>query len=267
MIHIWLDPDGAGTDKRTAGLKPHKHMGLIMRQVPTFLIIGNGRVARHLCHYFKSLDISYTQWHRQMPVSDLAPLAVAASHILLLIRDDAIESFAQTHLSDVDAVKIHFSGALNARGIYGAHPLMTFGSDLYAPEKYRDIHFIIDSDAPDFADLLPGLPNPHARIDKTQKAKYHALCVMAGNFSCLLWQKLFDTLQSEFDIPAAAALPYLSQQTENLIADYHTALTGPLARGDTATISRNITALKDDDFQAVYHAFVEAYKRKQEKAS
>lgn len=267
MIHIWLDPLGAGTDKRTAGLKPRKHMGLIMRQVPTFLIIGNGRVARHMCHYFQSLDIPYTQWHRHMPASVLAPLAAKASHILLLIRDDAIENFAKTYLADSKAVKIHFSGALNAQGIYGAHPLMTFGEGLYAPEKYRDIHFIIDSDAPDFADLLPGLPNAHARLDPAQKAKYHALCVMAGNFSCLLWQKLFDTLQSEFDIPAAAALPYLSQQTENLAADYHTALTGPLARGDTATIARNISALKGDNFQAVYQAFVEAYKGKQEKAS
>ena len=130
-----------------------------------------------------------------------------------------------------------------------------------------DIYFILDRDAPDFADLLPGLPNAHARLDTAQKAKYHALCVMAGNFSCLLWQKLFDTLQSDFDIPATAAGPYLKQQTENLLADYQTALTGPLARGDTATIARNMAALKDDEFQAVYHAFVEAYKGKQEKAS
>jgi predicted short-subunit dehydrogenase-like oxidoreductase (DUF2520 family) len=267
MIHIWLDPIGAGTDKRTAAKNRTNIMGLIMRQVPTFLIIGNGRVARHMCHYFTSLDIPYTQWHRQLPVSALAPLVAAASHILLLIRDDAIERFAQTHLAESDAVKIHFSGALNARGIYGAHPLMTFGADLYAAEKYRDIYFIIDSNAPDFADLLPGLPNAHARLDTAQKAKYHALCVMAGNFSCLLWQKLFDTLQSDFDIPATAAAPYLKQQTENLLADYQTALTGPLARGDTATIARNMAALKDDEFQAVYHAFVEAYKGKQEKAS
>jgi len=202
-----------------------------------------------------------------MPVSTLAPLAAGASHILLLIRDDAIEPFVKTHLAESKAVKIHFSGALNTRGIYGAHPLMTFGAALYAPEKYRDIHFIIDADAPDFAALLPGLPNAHARLDPAQKAKYHALCVMAGNFSCLLWQKLFDTLQSDFDIPAAAALPYLSQQTENLIADYRTALTGPLARGDAATIACNIAALKGDEFQAVYQAFVNAYTEKQEKAS
>jgi len=238
-----------------------------MRQVPTYLIIGNGRVARHMCRYFESLDIPYTQWHRQMPQSALAPLAAQASHILLLIRDDAIESFAATHLAAADALKIHFSGALHAAGIYGAHPLMTFGAELYAPEKYRDIHFIIDADAPDFADLLPGLPNAHARLDPAQKAKYHALCVMAGNFSCLLWQKLFDTLQSEFDIPAAAARPYLSQQTENLLADYAAALTGPLARGDAATIARNLAALKGDEFQPVYQAFVTAYTGKQEKAS
>lgn len=238
-----------------------------MRQVPAYLIIGNGRMARHMCHYFKSLGISYTQWHRQEPVHKLAPLVVAASHILLLIRDDAIESFARAHLAQSDAVKIHFSGALTAAGIYGAHPLMTFGETLYAPEKYRDVFFVVDDNAPDFATLLPGLPNAHARLSRADKAKYHALCVMAGNFSCMLWQKLFDTLQNEFDIPAKAAHPYLQQQTDNLKADHTAALTGPLVRGDTATMARNIAALRDDPFQAVYHAFIEAYKEKREQAS
>jgi 2-dehydropantoate 2-reductase len=163
---------------------------LIVGQVPAYLLIGNGRVARHVACYFDHLGLSCTQWHRGMPEETLAAQAAAASHILILIRDDAIADFAQFHLSGVSALKIHFSGALVAAGIHGAHPLMTFGPDLYAPEKYAAIPFVIEDDAPDFAALLPGLPNAHARIKKNDKAKYHALCAMAGNFSCLLWQKL-----------------------------------------------------------------------------
>ena len=238
-----------------------------MRQVPTYLIIGNGRVARHFCRYFDFLGISYTQWHRRLPVADLARVLPDATHILLLIRDDAIEGFSKAHLSDCAALKIHFSGALTVAGGHGAHPLMTFGTEMYGIEKYQSIPFVVDRGAPDFATLLPGLANTHVRLDPQDKAKYHALCVMAGNFSCLLWQKLFDCLEKDFNIPVDIAHPYLRQQTENLLKDHVSALTGPLARGDTATIARNLAALKDDPLQAVYESFVQAYKGIREKAS
>ncbi len=231
-----------------------------MRQVPEYLLIGNGRVARHMACYFNFLGISYTQWHRGMSEDLLAAQARAASHILLLIRDDAIADFAQFHLSDIGALKVHFSGVLNVNGVYGAHPLMTFGPDLYTREKYETIPFVVEQGAPAFADLLPGLANPHAVITQEDKPKYHALCAMAGNFSCLLWQKLMHDFEHEFDLPAELAQPFLRQQTENLLADYKSALTGPLVRGDNATLSKHVQALKDDPFGAVYQSFISAYR-------
>jgi predicted short-subunit dehydrogenase-like oxidoreductase (DUF2520 family) len=82
---------------------------------------------------------------------------------------------------------------------------------------------------------------------------------MAGNFSIMLWVKLFDELQERFGIPASAAHPYLSQVTANLLADAGRALTGPLARGDAATVEANLKALDGDPFHAVYSAFARAY--------
>jgi len=240
---------------------------LIVRQVPAYLLIGNGRVQRHVACYFDHLGIPYTHWHRGMAEEMLASLAAAATHILILIRDDAIADFAQCHLAGLSAFKIHFSGALVAEGIHGAHPLMTFGPDLYTPEKYAAIPFVIEDDAPDFAALLPGLPNAHARIKKSDKAKYHALCAMAGNFSCLLWQKLMDSFASDFGLPPETAHAYLHQQTENLLQDYKTALTGPLARGDRMTVQKHLAALKGDTFADVYQSFITAYDGTKEKAS
>ena len=231
-----------------------------MRQVPHYLIIGQGRVARHVRQYFSLIPLHHDIWHRGQPVSALQSLAQKATHILLLINDDAIETFINEHLVETKAVKIHFSGALVTPLAYGAHPLMTFGEELYDLPVYQAMPFVIDDDAPDFQTLLPGISNPHARLPKTQKAKYHALCVMAGNFSCLLWQKLFSALEQEFHIPPSFARGYLRRQTKNILHDYHTALTGPLARGDQATIDRNIKALEGDPFQSVYKSFVEAYK-------
>jgi predicted short-subunit dehydrogenase-like oxidoreductase (DUF2520 family) len=225
-----------------------------MRQVPRYLIVGNGRVARHFCHYLSLLDIQYSQWHRPQSIGQLAKEAATATHILVLIMDSAIEPFIASHLAKTPAVKIHFSGALVTGLAHGAHPLMTFGKNLYTLEKYRSIPFIADTKE----NLLPGLPNQQFFLPPDKKALYHAYCVLAGNFSCLLWQKFFNGL-GELNLPPEAGQPYLRQQTENLLEDYKSALTGPLVRGDQLTIDRNLLALENDPFQQVYKSFVEAY--------
>jgi len=230
---------------------------LIMRQVPHYLIIGNGRVARHFIHYFSLLDISFSHWRRQQPLSLLKELLPAATHVLLLISDQAIEPFVTDNLQGSSAVMVHFSGALVSPLAHGVHPLMTFNAGLYALDKYQSIPFVVDAGAPAFASLLPGLPNPHAALAPALKAKYHALCVLSGNFSCLLWQKFFDALGSEFHLPAETGHAYLRQQTENLLEDYKSAFTGPLARGDHATIQKNLAALEGDPFRRIYQSFVD----------
>ena len=79
---------------------------------------------------------------------------------------------------------------------------MTFGLDLYDLATYRSIPFVLDSGRTPFHDLLPGLPNRSFTIPADDRPYYHALCVMAGNFSTLLWLKLFDELEGRFGIPA-----------------------------------------------------------------
>ena len=228
-----------------------------MRRVPDYLIIGNGRVARHMLHYLSLLNIEAEHWHRGQDYSALGD----AKNILVLISDGAIESFIAEHLSDKKGLKIHFSGSLVTSLAIGAHPLMTFGPKLYDIEKYQKMYFVLDQDAPDFADVLPNLSNQHVRLEKKDKAKYHAMCVMAANYSCLLWNKLFDVFEREFDFPAETAFPLLQQQTENLLQDHQNALTGPLVRGDDQTILRNLEALNDDTYQDIYKIFVETYRK------
>ena len=231
-----------------------------MRQVPHYLIIGNGRVARHFCHYFNALGLPFTAWCRQLPLSQLYVAIPHASHVLLLISDDAIESFISLHFQHTHATLIHFSGSLISQRAYGAHPLMSFHAGNYQLKQYKAITFVVDEDAPDFNKLLPGLPNEAVRLNQSLKAKYHALCVMAGNFSCLLWQKLMKSFETELGLPASISHPYLEQLTKNIMADYASALTGPLARGDLQTIKKNLQALEGDVFQDVYKSFVAAYK-------
>jgi predicted short-subunit dehydrogenase-like oxidoreductase (DUF2520 family) len=136
---------------------------------------------------------------------------------------------------------------------------MTFGPDLYDLPVYRTIPFVLDNGGTPFAELLPGLPNPSFSVAAKERPYYHALCAMAGNFSSLLWLKLFSEFEHRFGIPPSAAYPYLARVTANLTSNPSGALTGPLARGDQAAVAANLHALEGDPFHAVYAAFVRAY--------
>ncbi len=230
-----------------------------MRQVPRYLLIGDGRVARHFQHYFTLLQLSFVCWHRKQSVTQLEQKLHDSSHVLILISDKAIEEFIATYLKDTKAFLIHFSGSVITDSAYGAHPLSSFSSSLWDVSQYQAIPFILDEDAPLFETLLPGLSNQHVRLAKSLKPKYHALCVLSGNFSCLLWQKLFATFEQDFHIPKTMARPYLQQIIQNLLAHPESALTGPLVRNDQTTIAKNIEALANDPFHDVYLSFVKCY--------
>lgn len=230
-----------------------------MRQVPSYLLIGNGRVARHMRHYFSLLNLPYSSWHRGEPIADLLSCIAHATHILVLISDHSIEPFIETHLRHTHATLIHCSGSLATPLAYSAHPLTTFSETLYPLEQYQHIPFILDKHYSPQNPLLPGLPNRHFYLDPNQKAKYHALCVASGNFSCLLWQKLFHTFETEFALPREVAHIYLQQQMQNLIDDPYHALTGPLIRNDQQTLQKNIDALDNDPLQKIYQSFIDYY--------
>ena len=108
-----------------------------------------------------------------------------------------------------------------------------------------------------FEDLFPGLANPHFTVRVEDKAFYHALCVMAGNFAQLLWSGVFSRFEKQLGLPAEILQPYLARVTGNFARSPETALTGPLARDDQQTLARNIKALEGDALQSLYRAFVD----------
>lgn len=233
-----------------------------MGQVPHYLIIGDGRMARHMAYYFDCLGLSYQTWARRThDVSQLPDLISQSTHILILISDTEIDAFIQNHLLNKNKILVHFSGSLMTPFAHMAHPLMSFTPSVYTIDIYQSIWFITEQEGLSFNALLPGVPNQHAAIPKKDKNLYHSLCVLSSNFTCLLWQKLFTTLEQQWHIPSAAAQPILKQVMTNLINNPQTALTGPLVRNDQNTIQRNLQALENDPYQDVYQAFVQAYQQ------
>lgn len=231
-----------------------------MRQVPTYGVIGAGRMARHFIHYLKLLSIPSLQWTRAChDLTELKIFIQCCDPILILIKDDAIDTFISEHPRLNKKTLVHFSGSIATQQAIGAHPLMTFAHDLYTLEKYQTIPFIVDTQRLDFSQILPGLNNPHFIISPEMKNFYHSLCSMSGNFTTLLWQKMFKEMETQFHIPKEMIYPYLKQICHNLIADSENALTGPFIRNDKKTIANHQTALANDEYKLVYEGFFQMY--------
>ena len=239
-----------------------------MGQVPTqseapYLIIGNGRLAKHIKHYFDLLEIPYLNWFRKSKESP-QNLVAQSSKILVLINDDEIESFiAQIKSKFEDKTWIHCSGLLSIPFAESAHPLMTFPNELYDIETYEQIPFITEKGKRTFNDLFPELKNENYAIEPELKPLYHSWCVMSGNFTTILWNRFFEVIESKFGINKRDVYPYLNKITQNLMTS-ESPLTGPLARNDKGVIEKNLQSLKDEPFAEIYKAFVNTYKKLKE---
>lgn len=236
-------------------------------KLTSYAILGDGRLARHLRHYLQLEGLACTGWARN-PRSDfnthdhpdpehrLRATVAGASRVVLAVSDDALASLLRRYPFLHQHRLVHCAGALSLPGVAGVHPLMTFGESLYPHEAYRAIPFMVEAGHA-FEDLFPGLPNAHYSIAPEQKALYHALCVVAGNFPQLLWQAVGGRLQDELGVPPEAMAAYLQRALDNFLEDPDGALTGPLARGDRATQERNLAALEPGPLAGLYRAFTE----------
>lgn len=239
-----------------------------MRQVPgraSLLLIGDGRLAGHLSYYLGSKRLRLTRWSRRRDSRKALPgLVERADRVLLAIRDDALADFVRVNRPDDGSLWVHFSGSAVVDGAWSAHPLCTFSGPAYEQKVYERIPFLVESEGPPLAELIPGLENPSAAIPRSAKPLYHALCVAAGNFTQLLWRELFRGFEDRLGLPAELAVPYLRQTAcslERSLEDglERDVLTGPIARRDEGTIRRNLEALGEarmDELAQVYEAFL-----------
>ena len=220
-------------------------------------IVGDGRMATHFANYLELSGVPFKQWSRKANLQEASDYLQDSRAIFLLIKDDAIASFVEEHPGLKKMPLIHFSGSLYLDGIPSIHPLMTFTKELYSLEKYKRIPFMYEKGGLSPRDILPELSNPVQSIDPLLKPLYHSLCVLGGNCTTLLWQKVFSDFDKKLDLDNKLLIPYMEQTFENLKQRWSEALSGPLARKDKATIERNLQALEGDLYQNVYRSFSE----------
>lgn len=221
-----------------------------------FLIVGRGRLAKHLKQYFSYLNYSFCEWHKDSNENFL-DLAIESEIILLAISDDSIADFYDKNAAFLTTKTwVHFSGSLYHPQILGVHPLMTFSNTLYAQDFYEKIHLTIDRPIFQMGGLKDLFKNPLSYIPQEQKAFYHALCVMAGNFPQVIWKQCEEDFKN-LNVPNAAIALYLGRVTENFLQE-NSPITGPLVRKDFKTVKNNLASLKGHTLHPLYFGMLKS---------
>lgn len=254
----------------------------VVRPSPTVGIIGPGRAGVGLglalarAGYMVLLHGRRT---KQVPKplaltvgpDDAPPAWIAqAGVVVLAVRDDGIRSLAET-LARAAAIRpeqvvLHLSGVqgqealgplVSSRAALGSlHPLQTIAEPERAPERLRGAWAAVEGmpRAVAAAERLAGdLGMRPFRIPTQAKAVYHAGAVFASNYLVVVEAVAQRLLRHAglSDADAWAALrPLVEGTLENLTREQPlAALTGPVARGDAATIERHLEVLTIDDAQ------------------
>ena len=210
-----------------------------------------------------------------LSVGGLPPWLGEARVVLLAVRDDSlrplVDQLRQTGTFRRGQVFLHLSGALTvtvlrrlrAGGatIGSMHPLMTVSADPQrAAGHFRGAAFALEGDpgavraGRTLARALGGLP---VQIRAGQRARYHAGAVFASNYVVTALdagQRLLVAAGFTEQAARKALAPLTAASVENEAAYGPAAsLTGPIVRGDTATVRRHLAAL-DPATRALYAA-------------
>jgi predicted short-subunit dehydrogenase-like oxidoreductase (DUF2520 family) len=200
---------------------------------------------------------------------ETAPDWVASAGVVILaVRDDGIrplaEALAAARAITADHVVLHLSGVqgqeglgplVSSRAALGSfHPLQTIVEPERAPARLKGSWAAVEGmpRAVEAAErLAQDMGMRPFRIATKAKAIYHAGAVFASNYLVVVEAIAQRLLRHAglTDADAWAALRPLVEGTfENLgRIEPKDALTGPIARGDTATIMQHLESLTFDD--------------------
>jgi predicted short-subunit dehydrogenase-like oxidoreductase (DUF2520 family) len=251
---------------------------------PPIALVGGGRAARRLAlalreHAWPVAGLaSRTPERAAVVAADIGVVALGSAEkpqpelarapiTVIAVSDDAVEpvalALARTCGPWPGRTVLHVSGSLpssvleplRARGasVGSWHPLAT----LKAPEGPRDragvppgIPFFIEGDPEARAVArsltLALLGEPHELRGSDAKAAYHAAATLAGNLVAVLFAEAAALLGSlGIEHPERVLAPLAQASLEGAIAHAGLAsLTGPVVRGDVATLRRNVDGLR-----------------------
>jgi len=185
----------------------------------------------------------------------------------LTVSDRAIQEVAirLSELSDDFSgyTFVHCSGnmpaehlqALRAKGaqVVAMHPLQSFTTES-GTESFNGIYFTLEGDQqafPELHNLALKLGASVLEVDADQKSYLHAAAVMASNYLNTLLQAAVETAEvsglSSEEVKKAL-FPLIKRSLKNIEhTSFEEALTGPIKRGDVATVQHHLELLEEHD--------------------
>ena len=215
-------------------------------------VVGTGRAGGAIAARLRERGLRVVAGRETLDDADL---------LLLAVPDAAIAEVAQR--VPIGPWVAHVSGATALAALephrrrFSVHPLQTLVRER-GPEQLDGAWAAVTAETPEAGEAAHWLAEtlglrPFA-LDDADKPLYHAGAAMASNFLVTLYRAA-SRLMEESGAPPEALLPLMRRTIENGFV-----LTGPISRGDWATVEAHLRALEEraPDLVPLYRALAEA---------
>lgn len=228
-----------------------------------YVIFGDGRVGANMAAYLERLGHRVDVVPRRKAEEQRAACAALverADVVAAAIPDDRLPDWREEwKIAIGQRPAVHFSGAVDIEGMHAFHPLYSFPRFVLDADMLKGVVFACPADGPSFEAIFPGAPNPHFKIARGDRARYHALAVLSGNLVSYVWNETAKEIAACSGLPPEKALgEYLKSIADRFLEKPTASLTGPVARRDRSAVTENLRALSDSPkLKRLYQAFLE----------
>lgn len=208
---------------------------------------------------------------KMMPQADVYFITTPDRYIL----DSCFKLCASDQLQP-GSIFVHCSGALGAevlalakekKGyIASVHPARSFADPMQSVQQFDGTYCAMEGDTEALAVLEPLLTSIGAqvfKINQKHKSRYHAAMVFASNYLVTLAQQA-NMLMGEAEIDQDTSMNLIASLMKNTLSNLatlktpHSALTGPVQRGDVSTIQSHLAVLAEPQQLDLYRSLGQA---------
>lgn len=225
-------------------------------------IIGPGRAGGAL-----ATALSGAGWQVDGPLArdhDPATVTTGARVVVLAVPDGAVAPLAAS-LAPGEAVVVHVAGSLGLDvlaphpQVASVHPLVSLPAPAIGARRLAGAWFAVAGD-PVAAEIVAALGGRAVEVADEDRTTYHAAAAVAANHLVALLGQV-ERLARQVGVPLEAYLDLARGALDNVAeVGPAAALTGPVARGDHATVARHLAAIPPDE-RATYAMLAEAAQR------
>jgi predicted short-subunit dehydrogenase-like oxidoreductase (DUF2520 family) len=195
------------------------------------------------------LDVAFLSWDQPLPTADLLVIAVrddAIADVCNRLAPFAGDVAAAIHLSGLTSVAVLAPMAERGLETGSLHPLQTLPTAIRGAESLAGSYAALTAEG-DLALQLFGFAQSIGMrvfdLADGDKALYHAAAAASSNYVVAALDVAVRLYEAAGVDPVVAG-PLIESVVANVLAMGGAALTGPIARGDVATVAGQVAAIE-----------------------